>query len=243
MTRNPALMRGIAAAAFALLWLIACIVLAVASVQPAVAQTATPPRPFSMPKCLPRFLGGAGQGEATYDGPEGVCHGYWCADPAAPGGWAGWQHCRIPGYTAFSLADATRQIAAAGPVTLETFHAFLLRNQQAPTPAGVPFYNRLHAKMDVAMAATKPAPPAPPAPPPPPPPQAWVVDAATSADGTRPAYALANGVRGTAVVGRAQAGQPCKPEVAQSSSSVAGKVFAAFGPNYSAALVALCRKP
>ncbi len=202
------------------------------------AQTAQTPRPFALPKCMPAALGGPGAGFATIDGPDGTCHGWWCPDATAASGWRQWQHCRIPGYGWGSLASATAQLAAT-PLTLESLQDCLQRNQQAPTSAGVPFYNALHSKMDVAMAATKPAPP----PPPPPPAPAWVVDAATAADGTRPAYALANGVRGSVVVARALAGQPCKPEVAQSPSSVAGKVFAAYGPNFSAALVALCRRP
>lgn len=71
----------------------------------------------------------------------------------------------------------------------------------------------------------------------------WVVDAATSADNTRPAYALVSGVRSTSSTARATSGQPCRPEVAQSPSLVAGKIFAAYGPNFAPGLVALCRRP
>lgn len=72
--------------------------------------------------------------------------------------------------------------------------------------------------------------------------QAWVVDAPTAADGTRPAFKLTSGVRAETSTGRAATGQPCRPEVAQAPSQLAGKVFAAYGPNYAPGMVALCRK-
>lgn len=78
---------------------------------------------------------------------------------------------------------------------------------------------------------------------PPKPPASWVVDVGTDATKTtRPAYPFTNGVRGTTSTARASSGQPCRPEVAQSPSGTTGTVYAAFGPDYSAALVALCRK-
>lgn len=70
----------------------------------------------------------------------------------------------------------------------------------------------------------------------------WTVDAATSADGTRPAYALANGARASASTGRAKAGQPCRPEVAQAPSLTTGTLWAAYGPDFAPGMVALCRK-
>jgi hypothetical protein len=75
------------------------------------------------------------------------------------------------------------------------------------------------------------------------PPPAWVVDAATSADGTRPAYPFSAGVRGEVATGRALAGQPCRPEIAQAPSLTAGTVWAAYGPQFSPAMLARCRRP
>jgi len=73
---------------------------------------------------------------------------------------------------------------------------------------------------------------------------AWVVDVGTDAAKlTRPAFALVNGVRADTSTARATSGQPCRPEVAQAPSGVAGKVFAAFGPDFAAGWVALCRRP
>lgn len=73
---------------------------------------------------------------------------------------------------------------------------------------------------------------------------AWVVDVGTdAAKATRPAFKLIGGVRSETSTARAGSGQECRPEVAQAPSLVAGKVFAAFGPNFAADLVALCRKP
>ena len=92
-------------------------------------------------------------------------------------------------------------------------------------------YNCLHSNMVAALQATKPAA------------GVWVVDIGTDATKTtRPAYPFTNGSRGTTSTARASSGQPCRPEVAQSPSSTTGTVYAAFGPDYSAALVALCRK-
>lgn len=79
--------------------------------------------------------------------------------------------------------------------------------------------------------------------PPPALPAGWVVDVGTDATKTtRPAYPVVNGARGSTSTARASSGQPCKPEVAQSASSTPGTVYAAFGPSFSPALVALCRK-
>lgn len=82
-------------------------------------------------------------------------------------------------------------------------------------------------------------PPAPPAPPASAPVYAYRVDAATSADGTRPAYAFVGGIRATASTGRATAGQPC---VEALPSGTTGKVWGTFGPAFDPAKVALCVK-
>ena len=69
--------------------------------------------------------------------------------------------------------------------------------------------------------------------------QAWVVDPATAADGTRPAFPLVNGVRGTTSNGRATSGQPCDPSKGQVPAS-GGKAYAVFGPAFDVTKVALC---
>lgn len=75
-------------------------------------------------------------------------------------------------------------------------------------------------------------------------PPTWVVDIGTdAAKTTRPAFALANGVRSETSTGRATSGAECRPEVAQAPSGVTGKVFAAFGPVFAPGMVALCRRP
>ena len=74
---------------------------------------------------------------------------------------------------------------------------------------------------------------------------AWRVDSPTSADGTRPAYPYANGVRSTISTARAASGQPCRPEVAASPYGTTGsqtQQYAAFGPDYAPGMVALCKR-
>lgn len=68
------------------------------------------------------------------------------------------------------------------------------------------------------------------------------VDAATSADGTRPAYSFVNGIRGTTSIARAKSRELCKLDVAQSASGVQDKVFAAYGPDFRVDRVTLCKK-
>ena len=74
-----------------------------------------------------------------------------------------------------------------------------------------------------------------------PPSTAYVVGPATSADGTRPAYPFANGVRGTTSSGRAAAGQPCDPAKG-SLPAASGGIWAVFGPAFDPGRVALCVK-
>lgn len=70
---------------------------------------------------------------------------------------------------------------------------------------------------------------------------AYVVDVPTSPDGTRPAYPVANGARGTTAIGRALSGQPCDPAKGALPAS-GGRIWAVFGPSFDPARVALCVK-
>lgn len=70
---------------------------------------------------------------------------------------------------------------------------------------------------------------------------AYAVDVPTAADGTRPAYPLVNGVRGTTSIGRAISGQPCDPAKG-SVPAAGGRIWAAFGPSFDPTRVALCVK-
>lgn len=75
--------------------------------------------------------------------------------------------------------------------------------------------------------------------PPPPPTFSYFVDAATSADGTRPAYPFDGSTRGAMSAGRATARQPCAQML---PSGVVGKVWGTFGPEFRPDRVALCVK-
>lgn len=75
----------------------------------------------------------------------------------------------------------------------------------------------------------------------PPKPLRYVVDAATSADGTRPAFVVTAGVRATRSTARATSGQPCDPSKLQLPAEQAGKIWASYGPEYPLGMVALCK--
>ncbi|WP_128003468.1 hypothetical protein [Piscinibacter defluvii] len=83
-------------------------------------------------------------------------------------------------------------------------------------------------------------------PPPPPPPPVYthavkVNPACTLPTGcTRPVYLLANGVRGTAAVGRAEVGQPC--DLSKPTAASGADVWASFGPLFETGKVALCAR-
>ncbi len=213
-------------------------VLALVLSSTALAQTAQP-WTFGAPACRPAELGGPGARLLTRDEPNvGSCYvGWWCP-PASTGPWKWYGHCVLDRYKypfvyqAFARALATRDVE----LIWSQFSAAV--SVQPKDAAEQAVFNGLHIRFYQQALAERPPDVAPP-----PPPVRWVVDAATSADGTRPAYAFANGVRAAASTARAQAGQPCRPEVAQASSGISSKVFAAYGPAFSPSLVALCRVP
>lgn len=201
-------------------FVLALIIGLILSALPVYAQ----PLPFALPSCLPAEIGGAGKGLTSRKFASGVCRaGWWCQQP--DGTWSAYTHCTL---AEFVKDTVPLPLAASSPAS--AINAAITDGQVTPPANRVDAYNALHLEMRAAMLATKPAS------------AAWVVDAATSADGTRPAFALVNGVRAETSTARAKSGQPCKPDVAQSPSLVAGKVFAAYGPTFDARMVALCRK-
>ena len=203
---------ALAALAFALLL----------SAGPAQAQTI----PFALPACAPEAIGGAGKGLRIFSGMYGKCHGWWCP---AGAGWESYTHCHLTGVpTPETTAENDAGLTAA-KTPLDALQWLMYATQVTATGAQADQYNALHVAAKADLLASKPV-------------SLWVVDAATSADGTRPAFALVNGVRAETSTARAKSGQPCKPEVAQTPSQVSGKVFAAFGPNFAPGMVALCRK-
>lgn len=203
-------------------WFVLALVIALLlSALPVYAQTI----PFALPSCIPSEIGGTGKGFTSRKFATGVCRGgWWC--PQADGTWAAYTHCTL---SEFVRDEVPLPLAASSPAS--AINAAIAAGQVAPPADRVAAYNALHLEMRAAMLPTKPAA------------ALWVVDTATSSDGTRPAYALVNGVRATASTGRATEGKPCRPDVAQAPSGVAGKVFAAYGPDFSPGMVALCRRP
>ncbi len=203
---------ALAALAFALLL----------SAGPAQAQTI----PFALPACAPEAIGGAGKGLRIFSGMYGKCHGWWCP---AGAGWESYTHCHLTGVpTPETTAENDAGLTAA-KTPLDALQWLMYATQVTPTGPQADQYNALHVAAKADLLASKPV-------------SLWAVDSATSADGTRPAFALTNGVRAEISTARAKSGQPCKPEVAQTPSQVSGKVFAAFGPNFAPGMVALCRK-
>lgn len=106
----------------------------------------------------------------------------------------------------------------------------------APSAADVPVCDAYKAKRDQVQAALNTVVQ------PPPPASAPTVTHRVKTNGTsttRPAYALANGVRGTKEIGRADVGSDCdlsKPTLPSTGSDV----WASFGPNFTSGVVALC---
>lgn len=194
---------------------------------------------------------------------DGRVDAWWCPAPApadAPAGttWfrlandgglyvLGWEAVKaaaprvLAASSPWMQAQAERLaiVAAATPTAAQTCrvtqlaHGACVRLQLARLP-GYPGAATLAEALDSGKCGAEPVCAAPPA---------WVVDVGTdAAKTTRPAFPFVNGVRSTTSTGRATSGQPCKLDVAQSPSASSGTVYAAFGPNFSPSLVALCRK-
>ena len=229
----------ITCALLALLW--APMVGAWCSLPPPPNSSASAPvqRAFDPLACMPTVAGivGSGRGYLARDFPAvpgatssgGSAWGWWCQMPDQT-----WRAQTVACLDRYCPSGAAKAVAAALAASqpLAALQAVLDGYAVRVTDwSETHDYNCLHSNMRAALQATKPAA------------DAWIVDAATSADGTRPAYPFANGVRGSTSTARAIAGSACRPDVAQSPSGTAGKVYAAFGPAFSPALVALCRKP
>lgn len=181
--------------------------------------------PFAMPKCLPSEMGvgGTGKGFMSKKFATGVCRaGYWCQQ--ADGEWRAFTHCTLTAYDTGVISPLLGASSPSGAV-----NAAIVEGQVAPAGSQIVEYNALHAAMRAELEATRP------------PDKIWVVDAATAADGTRPAFPFAAGVRSSASNGRAKAGERCAPFLAQSPSGVSGKLYAAFGPTFSRTSVTLCK--
>lgn len=195
---------------------------------------------FTTPTCRPAELGGPGTAIMTRDEPDvGSCYvGWWCP-PAEAGPWEWYGNCTLAQYKTQYVYRAYAAALATGDVAAMWDRFSTSVSVQPRTADEVAAFRGLHQRFVSQAQASKP----PDVKPPEPPPVQWVVDAATAADGTRPAFQLVDGVRKSTSTARATSGQPCRPEVAQASSALSNRVFSAFGPNYSPALVALCRRP
>lgn len=205
---------ALAALAFALLL----------TVGPVQAQTI----PFALPSCAPEQIGGSGKGLRVFSGMYGKCHGWWC--PAGTG-WESYTHCHLTGVpTPETTAENDAGLTAA-KTPLDALQWLMYATQVTATGAQADQYNALHVAAKADLLKSKPV-------------SVWVVDVGTdAAKTTRPAFALANGVRAEVSTGRATSGVECRPQVAQAPSGVAGKVFAAYGPDFAPGMVALCRRP
>jgi len=205
-------------------WFVLALMFAlILSALPVYAQTI----PFALPSCAPEQIGGSGKGLRVFSGMYGKCHGWWC--PAGTG-WTSYTHCHLTGVPApeTTAANDAGLVSATSP--LDALQWLIYATQTTPTGAQAEQYNALHVAARADLLASKPM-------------SQWVVDVGTDAAKlTRPAFALVNGVRADTSTARATSGQPCRPEVAQAPSGVAGKVFAAYGPNFAPGMVTLCRK-
>lgn len=217
--------------------------LALAAVAFALLFTALPVQAqfrFTTPKCRPAELDGPGTSIVTRDEPDvGSCYvGWWCP-PEQPGPWEWYGHCTLTAHKNAFVYRAYAAALAAGAVSAMWDRFTTSVSVQPRTAAELAEFKGLHQRFIAQAQASRP----PDVKPAEPPPVLWVVDSATAADGTRPAFPFVDGVRKSASTARATSGQPCRPEVAQAPSGLSNRIFAAFGPNFSATLVALCRKP
>lgn len=158
--------------------------------------------------------------------------GWWC--PQSDGVWRDTIYRCVRGRGCMDLGSVTAALDTASR-SVDPLQALRdVRDAVTAPPLDSELEAWEFAKREAISALLKirPKPPAP----------AYVVAAATAADGTRPAYLLTNGVRGTISVGRAIAGQPCDPAKG-SLPSTSGGLWAVFGPAFDPARVALCVKP
>lgn len=178
--------------------------------------------------------------------PNGQWWGYWWKRP--DGVWTTYYRARLNSYAvpgAIELLNAVKSapsFASGVQIAQAAFEKLPLPGSQEEYNFNVLLYSACKtlevnlpagANLVTGCSMAVPVPPAP----------VWVVDAATSADGTRPAYTFIGGVRSTVSTGRAVSGSACKPEISQSPSGVTGKVFAAFGPKFDPGWQALCKRP
>lgn len=203
----------------------------------AATPTCSPLTEFDRTKCGPLLEAGNANGDWW---------GYWWRD--SPNSWKVYRQAKLknyPGPSLVELKDAVKSASsfASGVQAAEAaFTKLPLVGSQEEYDLNILHYAACKA-MEVnpppGVVVSKPCTMAVPTPPVP----VWVVDSPTNADGTRPAYTYAQGIRSSVSTGRAVSGSGCKPEISQSPSGVTGKVYAAFGPKFDPGWQALCKKP
>ena len=150
--------------------------------------------------------------------------GTWCPGSVVP-----YVHIVLNGYE-WSGARISSTITAllSEPDPLAATRLAIAVNAKPYFAADRATWDHIKAEAVAALAADKPA-SAP----------AYVVGAATRADGTRPAYRYTDGVRsGTAEKTGATAGQPC--DEARKFQSTSAGIWAPFGPAFAADIGTLC---
>jgi hypothetical protein len=206
----------------------------------AQAQTA-------LPSCLPSGLGVPSTGTTIKTGSDGwgAYYSWWCRTPAGgletePFVVVVLHDFRVTGNANPRLAQV---ITSFDP--LQLVRGMLKQFAVAPTGPYVAPYNALVAKGKLAWTSAPPpvVPPVSPTVPPvsPVPPAAspaYIVGAATSADGTRPAYALAGTTRAATSSARAPTGAACTPVPITPASSTVWGTWSGGSPS----LVVLCIK-
>ena len=175
--------------------------------------------------------------------PAGEASYWWCQQPDKT--WRLYTWVRLRGSETPELRSGIETvIRSASSPDAGVAQAFALYSRIPATGTAARFeFDRLAyiaCKAGVANPPTSPArdtcvPPSEPV-------QAYVVDPnGAAADGTRPAYPFANGIRGTTSSGRAQA-TPKTDCGAPRMNSTNGRVWSNFGPAFDPAKVTLCIK-
>lgn len=188
---------------------------------------------FSAPSCIPTTAWtpfGTGSdlvnAQAVAGGVSVSSRGWWCPQP--DGSWVAYVHLNVDS-AEWSAKAVTERLTSAmrSSDRLAALQSAVMGSTRLPTAAEAEAWNGALDALKVSLAARKP-------------PDVIYRVKVNGTSTTRPAYMLANGVRGTTSVGRATVGERCltgRPTLASGSD-----LWAEFGPANAPGVIALCAR-